>query len=172
MTILCDWEILARCMDQKMVVPFDRKLINPASLDVRLGDNLMIETMYQEDLVRLDISKRTEDDPYLLMPGHFCLAETLEIFNIPDDISSQFVLKSSRARDGVNHLLAGWIDPGYHGSRLTLELKNERRHCPIKLWPGLKIGQMVFHVMNSTPQHSYAETGHYNNHLTVMPNVA
>ena len=155
-----------------MVVPFDRKLINPASLDVRLGDNLMIETMYQEDLVRLDISKRTEDDPYLLMPGHFCLAETLEIFNIPDDISSQFVLKSSRARDGVNHLLAGWIDPGYHGSRLTLELKNERRHCPIKLWPGLKIGQMVFHVMNSTPQHSYAETGHYNNHLTVMPNVA
>ena len=172
MTILCDWEILARCMDQKMVVPFDRKLINPASLDVRLGDYLMIETMYQEDLVRLDISKRTEDDPYLLMPGHFCLAETLEIFNIPDDISSQFVLKSSRARDGVNHLLAGWIDPGYHGSRLTLELKNERRHCPIKLWPGLKIGQLVFHVMNNTPQHSYAETGHYNNHLTVMPNVA
>ena len=52
MTILCDWEILARCMDQKMVVPFDQKLINPASLDVRLGDHLMIETMYQEDLVR------------------------------------------------------------------------------------------------------------------------
>ena len=172
MTILCDWEILARCMDQKMVVPFDRKLINPASLDVRLGDNLMIESMYQEDLLRMDISNRTEDAPYLLMPGHFCLAETLEIFNIPDDISCQFVLKSSRARAGVNHLLAGWIDPGYHGSRLTLELKNERRHCPIKLWPGLKIGQLVFHVMNNTPQHSYAETGHYNNHLTVMPNVA
>lgn len=172
MTILCDWEILARCMDQKMVVPFDRKLINPASLDVRLGDNLMIESMYQEDLLRMDISNRTEDAPYLLMPGHFCLAETLEIFNIPDDISCQFVLKSSRARDGVNHLLAGWIDPGYYGSRLTLELKNERRHCPIKLWPGLKIGQLVFHVMNNTPQHSYAETGHYNNHLTVMPNVA
>ena len=159
-------------MDQKMVVPFDRKLINPASLDVRLGDNLMIESMYQEELLRMDISNRTEDAPYLLMPGHFCLAETLEIFNIPDDISCQFVLKSSRARDGVNHLLAGWIDPGYHGSRLTLELKNERRHCPIKLYPGLKIGQLVFHVMNNTPQHSYAETGHYNNHLTVMPNVA
>lgn len=172
MTILCDWEILARCMDQKMVVPFDQKLINPASLDVRLGDHLMIETMYQEDLVRLDISKRTEDDPYLLMPGHFCLAETCELFNLPDDISAQFVLKSSRARDGLNHLLAGWCDPGWHGSRLTLELKNERRHCPLKLYPGLKIGQMVFHVMNNTPQHSYAVTGHYNNHLTVMPNVA
>ena len=92
MTILCDWEILARCMDQKMVVPFDQKLINPASLDVRLGDNLMIETMYQEDLLRLDISNRTEDAPYLLMPGHFCLAETLELFNIPDDISVSLYL--------------------------------------------------------------------------------
>ena len=172
MTILCDWEILARCMDQKMVVPFDRKLINPASLDVRLGDNLMIESMYQEDLLRMDISNRTEDAPYLLMPGHFCLAETLEIFNIPDDISCQFVLKSSRARDGVNHLLAGWIDPGFHGSRLTLELKNERRHCPIRLWPGLKIGQIVFHYMSNVPQASYALTGHYNNHATVMPSVA
>jgi len=172
MTVLCDWEILARCMDQRMVKPFDEKLLNPASLDVRLGSNLMIESMYQEELLRLDISDKTEDDPYLFMPGHFCLAETLELFNLPDDISAQFVLKSSRARDGVNHLLAGWCDPGWHGSRLTLELKNERRHAPIRLYPGLKIGQMVFHYMSNVPRRSYAKTGHYNNHLTVMPNVA
>ena len=159
-------------MDEKMVVPFERGLLNPASLDVRLGDNLMIETMYQEKLVRLDISGKTEDAPYLLMPGHFRLAETREFFNITDDISCRFVHKSSRARDGVNHLLAGWIDPGFHGSRLTLELKNERRHCPIRLWPGLKIGQIVFHCMSNVPQHSYAVTGHYNNHATVMPSVA
>ena len=172
MTVLCDWEILARCMDQRMVKPFDEELLNPASLDVRLGDHLMIETMYQEKLLRIDISKRTDYDPYLLMPGHFCLAETLELFNLPDDISAQFVLKSSRARDGLNHLLAGWCDPGWHGSKLTLELKNERRQCPIGLYPGLKIGQMVFHHMSNVPRKSYAETGHYNNHLTVMPNVA
>ena len=172
MTVLCDWEILARCMDQRMVKPFDEKLLNPASLDVRLGNNLMIESMYQEELLRLDISDKTADDPYLFMPGHFCLAETLELFNLPDDISAQFVLKSSRARDGINHLLAGWCDPGWHGSRLTLELKNERRHAPIRLYPGLKIGQMVFHHMSNVPRRSYAQTGHYNNHLTVMPNVA
>jgi dCTP deaminase len=172
MTVLCDWEIRARCEQSQMVVPFNAELLNPASLDVRLGDHLMIETMYQEDLLRMDISGKTEDDPYLLMPGHFCLAETCELFNLPDDISAQFVLKSSRARDGLNHLLAGWCDPGWHGSKLTLELKNERRHCPIRLWPGLKIGQMVFHFMSNVPQASYALTGHYNNHLTVMPSVA
>ena len=86
--------------------------------------------------------------------------------------SCQFVLKSSRARSGLNHLLAGWCDPGWHGSRLTLELKNERLHHAIPLYPGLKIGQMVFHAMSNVPMHSYRETGHYNNHLTVMPAVA
>jgi deoxycytidine triphosphate deaminase len=55
---------------------------------------------------------------------------------------------------------------------LTLELKNERVHHAQMLYPGMKIGQIVFHAMSNVPMKSYAETGHYNNHLTVMPNVA
>ena len=172
MAVLCDWEIRARCEKSEMVVPFNPELLNPASLDVLLGDHLMVESIYSPELVRVDISHRTEDDPFLLQSGEFCLAETLELFNLPDDISCQFVLKSSRARSGLNHLLAGWCDPGWHGSRLTLELKNERVHHALPLFPGLKIGQMVFHVMSNVPLKSYAETGHYNNHLRVMPNVA
>ena len=171
MAVLCDWEIRARAEGSQMVVPFNPELLNPASLDVVLGDFLMIETMHQEELLRLDISDKTADDPYKLLPGHFCLAETCELFNLPDDISAQFVLKSSRARDGLNHLLAGWCDPGWHGSKLTLELKNERRHHSLPLYPGMKIGQMVFHCMSNVPQASYRLTGHYNNHATVMPSV-
>ena len=68
-------------------------------------------------------------------------------------------------------MLAGWCDPGWHGSRLTLELKNVRLHHPLPLYPGLKIGQMVFHTMSSVPLNSYASVGHYNNHSTVMPSV-
>jgi len=172
MTVLCDWEIKARCQKSQMVVPFDAELLNPASLDLRLGLYLMVENICDPELLRIDISDRTEDDPFMLQPGEFCLAETLELFNIPDDISCQFVLKSSRARDGLNHLLAGWCDPGWNGSKLTLELKNERLHHALPFYPGMKIGQMVFHAMSNTPMHSYAETGHYNNHLTVMPSVA
>ena len=172
MAVLCDWEIRARCEKSEMVVPFNPELLNPASLDVLLGDHLMVESIYSPELVRVDISHRTEDDPFLLQSGEFCLAETVELFNLPDDISCQFVLKSSRARSGLNHLLAGWCDPGWHGSRLTLELKNERVHHALPLFPGLKIGQMVFHLMSNVPLKSYAETGHYNNHLRVMPNVA
>ena len=172
MSVLCDWEIKARCQKSQMVVPFDAELLNPASLDLRLGLYLMVENICDPELIRVDISGRTEDDPFMLQPGEFCLAETLELFNIPDDISCQFVLKSSRARDGLNHLLAGWCDPGWSGSKLTLELKNERLHHAQGLWPGLKIGQMVFHQMSEVPMKSYRLTGHYNNHVTVMPSVA
>jgi len=169
--VLCDWEIRARCEESQMVWPFNPELINPASLDVVLGNFLMAESPTHKDLFRVDITKATKDDPYMLSPSSFCLAETRECFNLPEDISAQFVLKSSRAREGLNHLLAGWCDPGWHGSKLTLELKNERRYHDIPLYPGLKIGQMVFHLMNNVPMHSYALTGNYNNHLTVMPSV-
>ena len=93
-----------------MIQPFDESLLNPASLDMRLGSYLMIESIYSPELVRINISDKTEYDPFMLQPGEFCLAETLELFDIPDDISCQFVLKSSRAREGYNHLLAGWVD--------------------------------------------------------------
>lgn len=169
MAVLADWEIKARCVGSEMVVPFDAELLNPASLDLRLGNHLMVESIYSTELVRIDISDKTEDEPFMLQSGEFCLAETLELFNLPDDISAQFVLKSSRAREGYNHLLAGWCDPGWANSRLTLELKNERLHHVLPIFPGLKIGQMVFHVMSNTPLKSYAVTGHYNNHATVMP---
>lgn len=168
MAVLCDWEIKARCLGSQMVTPFEPELLNPASLDLRLGSNLMIEVMDSPSLYMIDISSRTADQPYLLLPGEFCLAETVEEFCLPDDISAQFVLKSSRAREGLNHLLAGWCDPGWHGSKLTLEFKNERKHHPIELYPGMKVGQMVFHLMSNVPSLSYREVGHYNNDKTVM----
>jgi dCTP deaminase len=170
-SVLADWEIRSLCQASQMVWPFDEKLLNPASLDVRLGPNLMIEVRDQPELMRIDISERTEDDPYLLLPGEVCLAETIEQFDLPDDVSAEFVLKSSRARDFYGHMLAGWCDPGWHGSKLTLELKNERRYHSLPLYPNLKIGQMVFFRMSAIPLKSYALTGHYNNHDTVMPNV-
>jgi hypothetical protein len=86
MAVLCDWQIMARCRKSEMVVPFDEELVNPASLDVLLGDHLMVESIYSPELVRVDISHRTEDDPFMLHPGEVCLAETRESFNLPTDL--------------------------------------------------------------------------------------
>ena len=166
MSVLCDWEIKALC-EAGMIEGYSDDLINPASLDVRLGSHLMIEVADTKDFVNVDISHRTEKNPYRLMPGEFCLAETEEIFNIPDSISAQFVLKSSRAREGYENLLAGWVDPGFSGSRLTLELVNARRHWDLPLFPGMKIGQIVFFKMSSIPLNSYSKVGRYNGDLKV-----
>jgi len=176
MTVLADSEIrrLSGYQEAPLIYPFDEALLNPASYDLTLGPNLMLEVRDQPELMRIDISDRTKDEPYLLLPGEFCLAESVERFNLPDRfgaISAQFVLKSSRARSGLNHLLAGWCDPGWNGSVLTLELKNERRYHPLSLYPGMRVGQMVFFKMSRDPAVSYAKSGHYNNHLTVMPSA-
>jgi len=169
-TVLCDWEIAALCQTVKMVDPFRKDLINPASIDLLLGNEIMCECENTARLQRLDISEFTREQPYLLGPGAFVLAQTQEVFNLPDDISAQFALKSSRAREGFTHALAGWCDPGWHGSVLTLELTNAKRFSCLPLYPGLKIGQMVFYRMSAKPRASYA--GHYNNHDKVMGSVA
>lgn len=167
MTILVDFQIRNLC-ETGLVVPFDPALVNPASLDVRLGSNILIEAHQESTWVPFDLSSFSEGEPFLLKPGQFILAETVETFAIPKTLSGQFLLKSSRAREGLQHLLAGWIDPGWHGSRLTLELKNIRQLHPIALWPGMKIGQVVFHQVNTAPLRCYAETGRYNGDSSVQ----
>jgi dCTP deaminase len=164
--ILADWQIRSRC-EGGMVVGWDPALINPASLDVRLGGTLLIESAQSPELVPYPLHRHSQDDPYELRPGQFCLADTIEVFNIPDDIAGEFRLKSSRAREGLDQALAVWLDPGWNGSVLTMELRNNRQLWPQLLWPGMKIGQIVFHLMAEQPLTSYAETGRYNGHTTV-----
>jgi len=165
MTILCDYEIKAFCTDG-MVQSYDEALINPASLDLRLGDTIMIESAESLNMRPLSIAGRTADNPYELKPGQFILAQTIEVFNMPENIAGLFFLKSSRAREGYENLHAGYADPGWHGSVLTLELKNSRQLLPLPLYPGMKIGQMVFMRMSNPPVISYAKVGHYNQDLS------
>lgn len=166
MTILSDHEIFALINDG-MVQNHHRDLINPASLDLRLGNLIMLESVTSHQMIPLDISHYTVDHPYDLVPGQFILAQTMETFNMPEDIAGLFFLKSSRAREGYENLHAGYADPGWHGSTLTLELKNARQLQPLPIYPGLKIGQMVFFRMSTKPAISYADVGHYNNDALV-----
>jgi dCTP deaminase len=165
--ILPDFQIAELCR-AGMVTPFNPDLLNPASLDVRLGDTLLIESAQGREMIPYPFHKHHELDPYLLMPSQFTLAPTMEAFNLPDTIAAQFMLKSSRAREGLEHLMAGYCDPGWSGSVLTMELHNSRQLHPIPLWPGMKIGQMVFHRMAAPPLRSYRETGRYNGDTTVQ----
>lgn len=168
--ILVDYQIRNLCqqVERPMVSPFDESLVNPASLDVRLGPNLLIESAERPELVPYPLAGHSEANPYELVPAQFVLAGTLEMFDIPRYLAAEFKLKSSRAREGLDHALAGWCDPGWHGSVLTLELKNNRQLWPVPIWPGMKIGQIIFHRLDAMPQRCYAESGRYNGDTTVM----
>ena len=166
MAVLCDHEIhnLAR---RNLVSPFQLELLNPASLDVRLGENLLVEMPQVPALLPYSIAGHSQEKPFMLQPHEFVLAETLEEFSFPDCVAGQLALKSSRAREGIEHLLAGYIDPGYKG-RLTLELQNARSMHAVPLWPGMRIAQIVFHRMSMLPGKSYSVTGRYHGDTAVQ----
>lgn len=160
--MLCDKEIRILCIEG-MVKPFTPELLGSASLDVRVGKSLLEETPDPErrwDTV--DIRLTDVYRPYLIKPDHFVLVGTLEIFYLPDDVSAQFCLKSSRAREGLEHSLAGFCDPGWNGSVLTMELRNNSRFYDIPIYYGMAIGQMVFFRLAMKPESSYRDKGHYN----------
>jgi dCTP deaminase len=158
MASLVDYQITGYAQEG-MIEPFDPEYINPASLDVRLGDVIKVEGHHPQhpEWINWDMSK---DGPYLLKPGEFVLGHTVETVKIPDHLECQFQLKSSRAREGLQHLLAGYIDPGFQGE-ITLELKNVKRFKNILLMPRMRIGQLRFGILDKVPLRPYHMTGRY-----------
>lgn len=142
--------------------------INGSSIDVRLAKDILIEPAWVKntvDPVNKNMPTLDEEDcekGFKLLPNQFCLARTIEEFKLPDRISMEFKLKSSIARCGLNHALAGWADPTWFGT-LTLELKNYLSHQSIVLREGMKIGQVIFYKHKAVPEEkSYKLKGRYN----------
>ena len=163
--ILPDHEI-ERLALAGMITPFNPDQLNPASYDVRVAREHAIEYNAEARYLVGTQFKIIVGD-INLEPGEFILAATMEIFHLPDDITAQFQLKSTWGREGLGHVMAGFCDPGWHGSALTMELKNYLRDSYIKIPIGECVGQMVFSRMESKPRKSYRETGQYNNDITV-----
>ncbi len=162
--VLVDRQIKELCEKHKLLEPFDPSLLNPNSIDVRIGDTMQIET--KEGFIDYDLSVHSKDAPYWLAPNEFVLVATQETFNIPEFVCGEFKIKSSRAREGYTNALAVFLDSGWFGSKLTLEIKNYRNYAKLPLYPGLKIGQIVLYYCD-VPDASYKVTGRYNGHTTV-----
>jgi len=153
--------------------------INGASIDITIGDRILVEKCNingsvvdlkeKESLSMKEVTIPTEG--YLLLPGDFILATSMETFNLPNWVAAEYKLKSSLARSGLQHLMAGWCDPGWNNSKLTLELTNVTQHHSLLIKPGMKIGQMVFFACEPVPSdQSYAVKGQYNSQETVTAN--
>ena len=166
--LLSDRDILSE-LDQGRVVldPYDPALLQPSSFDVRLDrlfrlfDNhkyaVIDPAEHQPELTRLVETRG--DEPFILHPGEFVLGSTYEQVTLPDDIAARLEGKSSLGRLGLlTHSTAGFVDPGFTG-HITLELSNVAT-LPIKLWPGMKIGQLCFFRLSSPAMRPYG-SGQY-----------
>ncbi|MET8571802.1 dCTP deaminase [Streptomyces sp. NPDC004783] len=144
------------------ISPYDKGLLQPASIDVRLDRSFLVFNSHkhacidpaveQDDLTRL---VEVEDgEPFVLHPGEFVLASTYERVRLPRHLAARLEGKSSLGRLGlITHSTAGFIDPGFEG-HVTLELANVAT-LPIKLWPGMKIGQLCVFQLASPAEHPY-----------------
>lgn len=170
--ILTDLEIKQYHMLGNLgIEPFNPDLINPSSLDVRLGDRFAVLTKKESarwinPLKPDSFSTRTffvDANGWILSPGCFVLAHLMEKVSLPSCISASLRGKSSLARLGLdNSSFGAWIDPGFSGD-LVIELANHGP-LPILLTPGMKIGQLVFYKHNSV-QVPYGEKGRYQNQI-------
>ncbi|WP_427887602.1 dCTP deaminase [Kribbella sp. GL6] len=164
--LLSDRDILSE-LDAKRVQldPFDAAMVQPSSVDVRLDRFFRVFENHryphidpseeQPDLTRL--VEPDGEEPFILHPGEFVLGSTYELVTLPDDVAARLEGKSSLGRLGLlTHSTAGFIDPGFSG-HVTLELSNVAT-LPIKLWPGMKIGQLCFFRLSSPAEHPYGSS--------------
>ena len=149
--------------------PHDPAMVQPSSVDVRIDGLFRLFDNHKypfidpaEDQPELThLIEVDPSEPFILHPGEFVLGSTYEQVTLPDDVAARLEGKSSLGRLGLlTHSTAGFIDPGFSG-HVTLELSNVAT-LPIKLWPGMKIGQLCFFRLSSPTENPYG-TGPYSN---------
>lgn len=161
--LLSDRDILQGVEDGAIGLdPWEPTMVQPSSVDVRLDKYFRIFENHrypsidpaaeQPELTRL--VEVPADEPFVLHPGEFVLAATYELVSLGPAIAARLEGKSSLGRLGLlTHSTAGFIDPGFSG-HVTLELSNMAT-LPVKLWPGMKIGQLCFFRLTSPALHPY-----------------
>lgn len=161
--LLSDVDIRRALDDHRFELdPFEPSLIQPSSIDVRIDryfrlfDNHKYPVIdpAEEQTELTHLIEVAPDEPFILHPGEFVLGATFEQVTLGPDIAARLEGKSSLGRLGLlTHSTAGFVDPGFSG-HVTLELSNMAT-LPIKLWPGMKIGQLCFFQVSSPVAHPY-----------------
>lgn len=197
--LLSDLEILERLVAEEPYLVFVSPLIDPttqlgpSSLDLRLGLDLVTTRVIASTHIDLTAGKQKlneqksrymrkvrlrPNDDFVLHPGEFVLASTLEFIRLPMDIAGRLEGRSSLGRLGLQvHATAGFVDPGFEGS-LTFELINSGK-LPVKIFPGIRLGQLCLfkikdvQVPYTKKSHSkYARLGVELTHIENDPEIA
>lgn len=160
--ILNELDLLARLTDpdprrRVVITPIvsPREQFGPTSVDIRLGTDFKVVDVANVAFLDPTSGPASDQAPqmrtyrvpperaFILHPGEFALAASMEFVRVPDDVSVRVEGRSSWGRLGLLiHATAGFVDPGFAGS-ITFELHNVSR-VPIALYPGVRIAQLCF----------------------------
>lgn len=155
--ILSDKTLMKMLDEHTLVVsPIEPEQIQPASIDIRIGNTYSIVEDSASSIINLDDEityKRITTDKYILLPGQFVLATTMEFVELPDNLTAFVEGRSSLGRLGLFIQNAGWVDPGFKGE-ITLELFNANRYA-IELNAGRRVGQLVFAQLDDNALNPY-----------------
>ncbi len=139
-----------------IVDPIEDYQVQPASIDMRLGDHFLTVDEHAMGIISMDEPIKYRDisrDEIIIPPKSFILATTMEYIKLPDNMTAFVEGRSSIGRMGLFIQNAGWVDPGFEGE-ITLEIFNANS-LPIKLKAGRRICQLVFAEMDQTTDNPY-----------------
>ncbi|WP_298327505.1 dCTP deaminase [Haloactinopolyspora sp.] len=166
--LLSDRDIRAAVESKRVQLdPYDPDMVQPSSIDIRLDRYFRVFENHryphidpaQEQPGLTRVVEPEPGEPFVLHPGEFVLASTFETVTLGDDVAARLEGKSSLGRLGLlTHSTAGFIDPGFTG-HVTLELSNVAT-LPMKLWPGMKVGQLCFFALSSAVDEPYGSQRH------------
>lgn len=145
------------------ISPYNPELVNPASIDLRLGH------YYRKPSPLAGVWSKAFDFPedgLLLPPGGFFLLHTLEYIRIPENAVAFLYMKSSMGRRGLEHLHAGYFDPGFEGEA-TLEIINHWPHHQLIL-PEMRFCQLAIADVDKV-EIPYGTKGHYQGQVGPTP---
>ena len=165
--ILSDRDIKRYLQEGKIkITPFPDLSVQlgSCSIDLRLGNVFRIfennKCPYidlRKDLPIEEIMKKVvvpEGQPFIMQPGEFVLATTMEVLELPDDLLARIDGRSSLGRLGIIvHGTSSVFDPGWKGAA-TLELSNIGR-MPVALYPGMRICAFTFEKLSSPAEVPY-----------------
>ena len=162
-SVLSDGTIRRLVAEGRMrIEPWDPAMLQPASVDVRLGRSFRVFHNHRATAIDLadpptNLTEHVavaEGESFVIHPGEFVLGRTEERVELPDDVVSRIEGKSSIGRLGlIVHATAGFVDPGFQGT-LTLEITTLTR-VPIGLWPGKPIAQLSFMALDRPAERPY-----------------
>ena len=140
--------------------------LGSVSIDFRLGTTFMVFEHSRHSFIdprspqSIGEAMRTievgEDEAFIMQPGDFALASTMETLELADDLLGRLEGRSSIARLGITvHSTAAVFEPGWIGTA-TMELSNLGRMA-VALYPGMRICAFSFEQVSSPVRVPYRD---------------